>query len=439
MHVLALPDDVLGLIAARLDPRAFCALRRTCCELARLSFADYACAQLALARGRSRPVAAAIAGAVLGRAVCVFKTTEGRRVLDFAASLDNVLVDLAAKKAGRHGVLEVLDWLQAGVNAPALASAARTAAAHGHLAACRQCIGVLRGSGDFSYICAVAAAAATAHNQISVLDWLLTVLPSVAASPKVVNAAARHGSIAVLDRLYSLRGRQIPDAIEDTVLSELARVGAVDKLAWLAGHGLDQMICRRLRSLSAEAVSCNQLGVLKILETIVGQPGLFDGRDERARLLDAAAAHGSCAALTALVASADHASEPADALFAGATAMFTGAALTFAGAGVLDLSEPSCSKNFQFGLDEKTRLRLARAAACNSRTNVLDWLLARGLDRHEFAVSSLKTTALGGRVGVLAWAVRCFGFTAEDFALYAGRHEATDAFLAELFPRAGRT
>ena len=113
MHLLALPDELLGLIAAQLDPRAFCALRRTCRELARLPFADYAIARCARVAHRPYPVVKALRP-LFTHAVGAFASVEAPTQHALLAALVGdcgfhaYLLAVAAEQCGQT---YVLDWL----------------------------------------------------------------------------------------------------------------------------------------------------------------------------------------------------------------------------------------------------------------------------------------------------------------------------------------
>lgn len=389
LRLVDLPQDVLGIIAAALEPVGFCALRRTCRAAAELSFADYARARIALARGRSPRIVANIAGVVLDHAVCRFETEEARGVLTAAiAAADNLLTRLVAEKAGRRGMIAVLEWLQAVGLSTVLYKAARAAAAHDQLAACQWCLGALTESSNAAASRVSVAAAAARHSSLAVLDWLLTARPNLAAVLSVVDAACRSGNVAVFDIAYQHAGRRFVDNTDTYRFLDLAAAGNVAALSWFARHGCDPIVCREIRYLGAAGVGGGHIEMLDWLETQTCNRGYFANPDNHNRLLETAAGRGSCTMLAELT-----------------------------------QSRP---------LTENSRMMIAQTAAVNSRTNVLDWLVARGLDRHEFTAAALKTAALGGRVHVLSWAVRAFGYTARDLARWRGRHEATDAFLATL-------
>lgn len=110
---LDLPHKLHAVVAAELEPAAFCALRRTCRELARLPFADYAIARCA--RMAHRPYSVVkVLRPLFKHAVGAFASVEAPTQHALLAALVGdcgFYAYLLAVAAEQCGQTYVLDWL----------------------------------------------------------------------------------------------------------------------------------------------------------------------------------------------------------------------------------------------------------------------------------------------------------------------------------------
>lgn len=384
---LDLPRELHAKAAAELELADFCALRQTCCELARLPLADYATARSVRATGWPYPVVKAMLGPLFQYVVGAFASAEASTQHALLAALvgcSGIRGYLLAKIAARCGQIYVLDWLDAHYDSWHIS---RAAARGGDIAVFRW----LRAH-DWPVSFSDAACAAARHNRVDMFAFLLAARPKLRHKSQVVVAACRSGSMPMLDALGAGFAHTKISRAAPTVFAELAKRGNIAALDWLSTRGLAPLMQKESANIARAAVAQNQCGVVGWL----AERGFckYTG-DLLVFLRETAAGAGACHAL--------------DWLFL----------------------RPEMPPIYS-----QVRCRLAEIAAYNARTQVLDWLLARGLDRYEFTGRPLRFGATEGHAHVLAWAVRRLGCTAADFARYAGCHEATDAFLAELRTRA---
>ena len=370
------------MVAAGLELAGFCALRQTCCELARLPLADYASACSARATDRPYPVVKAMLGPLFKYAVSAFASAAAPTQHALLAALvggSSIRGYLLAKTAARCGQLFVLDWLDAHYDSWDIS---RAAARCGDIAVFRW----LRAH-DWPVSFSDAACAAARHKRVDMFAFLLAARPKLRYKSQVVAAACWGGSVPVLDALGAGFTHTKISRAAPSLFAELAKRGNIAALDWLSTRGLAPLMQKESANIARAAVEHSQCSVVSWL-----------------------AEHKFCKYTTDLL------------VFLRETA---------AGAGACPALDWLFLRPEMPPIYAQVRCRLAEIAAYSARPQVLDWLLTRGLDRYEFT-AALRFAAIEGHAHVFEWAVRRLGFVAADFARYAGCHEAIDAFLAEL-------